>query len=213
MKPFENLTGNHLGQFWRLYRWLYSKRLHRYIRYKKRLDISLYPISNLSSTKRWYSCKYRNNRQPVCSSGWNSMVSTRSSVCGCYGTGVLLEEWGYPADNCNCRHLLRWTRHENSRLQRVDQKEPMVTLVDQEDDSAKRLLADNFEGSSYARLTDIWLLDIEEFKQLDTEKQVLATLIVCNMKGFYFSHDRAPLAVEPSSYSDESRNARGATTI
>lgn len=80
--------------------------------------------------------------------------------------------------------------------------EPMVVLVDQEDDYSQEILANNFEEFIYKLESARVVTDIEEFKQLDAEKQVLALNKILNMKG---TRDMIELLeqAEASSYSEE----------
>lgn len=80
--------------------------------------------------------------------------------------------------------------------------EPMVTLVDQEDDYSQEILADNFEEFICKIESDRVITDIEEFKQLDTEKQVLALNKLRNMKGSRAMIELLEQA-EASSYSED----------
>ena len=78
----------------------------------------------------------------------------------------------------------------------------MVILVDQEDDYSQEILANNFEEFIYKLESDRVITDIEEFKQLDAEKQVLALNKLRNMKGSRAMIELLEQA-GPSSYSDE----------
>ena len=126
------------------------------------------------------------------------------SVCGDYGTEFWLEEWGYPAiglviaDTISGGHDMVFLDYSECG----PEGEPMVTLVDQEDDYSQEILADNFEEFICKIESDRVITDIEEFKQLDTEKQVLALNKLRNMKG-----SRAMIELleqsEASSYSED----------
>lgn len=126
------------------------------------------------------------------------------SVCGDLGTDFWLKEWGYPsfgpviADTISGGHDMIFLDYSECG----PEGEPMVVLVDQEDDYSQEILADNFEKFIYKLESDRVITDIEEFKQLDAEKQVLALKKIRNMKG---SRDMIELLeqAEASSYSEE----------
>ncbi len=107
------------------------------------------------------------------------------SVCGDLGTDFWLKEWGYPsfgpviADTISGGHDMIFLDYSECG----PEGEPMVVLVDQEDDYSQEILADNFEKFIYKLESDRVITDIEEFKQLDAEKQVLALKKIRNMKG------------------------------
>ena len=125
------------------------------------------------------------------------------SVCGCYGTEFWLEEWGYPAiglviaDTISGGHDMIFLDYSECG----PEGEPMVTLVDQEDDYSQEILADNFEEFICKIESDMVITDIEEFKQLDAAKQVLALNKILIMKG---TRDMIELLeqAEASSYSE-----------
>ena len=126
------------------------------------------------------------------------------SVCGDFGTEFWLEEWGYPAiglviaDTISGGHDMVFLDYSECG----PEGEPMVTLVDQEDDYSQEILADNFEEFICKIESDRVITDIEEFKQLDTEKQVLALNKLRNMKGSRAMIELLEQA-EASSYSED----------
>lgn len=126
------------------------------------------------------------------------------SVCGGSGTEFWLKEWGYPAlgpviaDTISGGHDMVFLDYSECG----PEGEPMVVLVDQEDDYSQEILANNFEEFIYKLESARVVTDIEEFKQLDAEKQVLALNKILNMKG---TRDMIELLeqAEASSYSEE----------
>lgn len=126
------------------------------------------------------------------------------SVCGDCGTEFWLEEWGYPAiglviaDTISGGHDMVFLDYSECG----PEGEPMVTLVDQEDDYSQEILADNFEEFICKIESDNVVNSIEEFNQLDDKKQILALNKLRNMKGFRALIELLEQA-EPSSYSDE----------
>ena len=126
------------------------------------------------------------------------------SVCGGSGTDFWLKEWGYPAIGLTVADTISGG-HDMVFLDYSEcgpGGEPMVVLVDQEDDYSQEILADNFEEFICKLESDRVITDIEEFKQLDAEKQVLALNKTLIMKG---TRDMLELLeqAEPSSYSEE----------
>ena len=126
------------------------------------------------------------------------------SVCGDSGTEFWLKEWGYPAlgpviaDTISGGHDMVFLDYSECG----PEGEPMVVLVDQEDDYSQEILANNFEEFIYKLESDRVITDIEEFKQLDAEKQVLALNKLRNMKGFRDMIELLEQA-EASSYSED----------